>query len=76
MSHTSTMRSLLAIGLILTVSLVAVATPASADSYTVGKCELACAGVCVADEDTTCFRDGAVCVGFSYQVPQCIQKQR
>lgn len=70
------MRLMLAAALLLT-ALALLAGPASADSYTVGDCQKsgACAGVCVADEDTTCWRDGAACVGFSYQVPQCVPKQ-
>ncbi len=70
------MRALLVASLLLTVALIGLAAPAAADSYTVGDCrKLTCAGVCIADADTTCFRDGAVCVGFSYQVPQCVPKQ-
>lgn len=71
-------RTLLAIGLLLATGLLAASAPASADSYVVGNCQKsgACVGVCIADSDTTCYRDGAVCVGASYQVPQCVPKQR
>ena len=72
------MRAFLAASLLLTAALLAVAAPATADNYVVGNCQKsgACVGVCVADADTTCWDDGAVCVGASYQVPQCIEKQR
>lgn len=70
------MRALLAASLLLTAALLAVAAPASADQYNVGDCSrLTCASVCIADADTSCYRDGAVCVGVSLQVPQCIPKQ-
>jgi hypothetical protein len=68
------MRTLLVAALVLT-ALVAVAAPASADQYGVGDCRKVCAAVCVSDADTTCWDDGAVCVGFSYQIPQCVPKQ-
>ncbi|MEA3137012.1 MAG: hypothetical protein QOJ26_1087 [Thermoplasmata archaeon] len=72
------MRTLLVASLILTAGLLAVAAPASADNYVVGNCQKsgACVGVCIADADTTCYHDGAICFGASYQVPQCIPKQR
>ena len=70
------MRTLLLL-LLASTALLAASGPASADSYTVGNCQNsgACASVCIADAETICWRDGAVCVGFSYQVPQCIPKQ-
>lgn len=70
------MRTLLVASLLLMTALVAVAAPASADAYVVGDCRRsgACAGVCIADADTRCWDDGAICVGASYQVPQCLPK--
>lgn len=72
------MRALFVASLLLTVAAVGLAAPAAADNYGVGDCQKfggACVGVCISDADTRCFRDGAVCVGASYQVPQCLPKQ-
>lgn len=67
------MRTLLLVALVMS-ALVTLATPASAEEVGVGDCEKfngACAGVCVAA--TTGCEDGRlVCVGVSYQVPQCV----
>jgi hypothetical protein len=65
------MRAILVVALILTAT-VTLAAPASADHHTVGKCELACAAVCIADADTRCGYDARACVGISLQVPQCV----
>lgn len=67
------MRTLLVVGLFLTATVV-LAAPVSADHYTVGKCDVACANVCVADADTRCAREASVCVGFGHQVPQCVSR--
>jgi hypothetical protein len=70
------MRLTVVLLLLASAALLAFSGSASADSYTVGNCQKsgACAGVCVADADTACWRDGAACVGFSFQVPQCVPK--
>lgn len=70
------MRTILVIAMLAFVTLLGVGT-ASADSYTVGDCSKsgACVNVCLSDTDTACYRNSAICVGASYQIPFCIPKQ-
>lgn len=61
----------------LLVATIAFAGAASADYIVVGKCSMsgACVGVCV-DGVADCGSKGDLaCVGFSYQVPTCVEEQ-
>lgn len=71
------LRTILVIATLAFLTTLGAAT-ASADSYTVGDCSKsgACVNACLSDGDTSCYRDSAVCVGASYQIPFCIPKQR
>ncbi len=65
-------------GLLLTASLLALATPGEAAPLTVGDCNKfsgACVGACVEDSRYDCHGEAhTACIGVSYQVPLCIPR--
>lgn len=73
--------TLILTGLFLATAFVATATPAQAENLTVGDCQKfsgLCVGVCADGTRYDCEdprNENQACVGFSYQVPQCVKKQ-